>query len=102
MEKKKFNTDEFIIEELKKLPPENNASMFVHTIKDGEKNYISYFLEANVDDLSTMLYKLLEEPGFKSAIYRALMTHFQMEPEEKDVLKAILNHIDNVDIANMN
>ena len=38
MEKKKFNTDEFIIEELKKLPPENNASMFVHTIKDGEKN----------------------------------------------------------------
>lgn len=102
MAKKKFDTDQAIIDALKELPTDSNASMFIHTIKDGEKNYISYFLEANVDDLASMLHQLFNESGFKTAVYRALLTHFQFDPEEKLLFRKVLDTIDKIDLANMN
>lgn len=102
MEENKFDTDKTIIDKLKALPTKDNASIFVHVTKEGDKNFISYFLEANVDDLSSMLMQLFNEPGFKSAVYRSLISYFELDPTEKMFFKQVMDHIDKRDLANMN
>ena len=99
---KKINSDESIIDFLKGLDPRSNASLFVHVDKEFDKNYISYFIEANMNDLSTIIMQLMNEPGFRSSVYLALLTLFQNDEKEKEYFKNAIHLMDTIDLTNMN
>lgn len=102
MNKKNSELDKKIIDTLKDLDPNVNSTLFVHVSKESDKNFISYFMEANVDDLSSIILQLMKEPGFKSALYFSLLTLFQSDEKEKEYFRSALNLMDKIDIANMN
>lgn len=94
--------DEKVIELLNTLPKEGNTTLFAHMTSEGDLNYISYFLEANSANLSTLIIQLMNDKGFKSSVFQALSSYFALNPIDKQLFMEVMRIQGNIDVANMN
>lgn len=99
---KNTEIDEKVIELLNTLPKDGNTTLFAHMTSEGDLNYISYFLEANSNNLATMIIQLMNDKGFKTSVFQALGSYFTLNPIDRQLFMEAMRIQGNIDAANMN
>jgi hypothetical protein len=94
--------DEQVIELLNTLPKDGNTTLFAHMTSEGDVNYISYFLEANSNNLATMIIQLMNDKGFKTSMFQALSSYFALNSIDRILFMEAMKIQGNIDAASMN